>query len=684
MTSQQVAGLHPYITELSFLNNNKYPEISLSRPTSLEKTSPVVTNNSNIYDVTITETNGARTLNLMKYQIQDYHENHFVGKPARDKIPVCFDICASPVVCNPRLYLEDDSLYLIFGTTKGNVYRYERNDSYGSDINKLWDTSFNTVNNQVSDLLFNKESISDYIYPYRIETDGITLDRISISDGTFTTYKKITNIIGPSDIVLGLHTNSLYISFRKTGSLYITYADMSIPGDSVSTIIQRVTSGAEPPLILPYVDAVSLFYGFNNDRSNILQFANIITNIITVPIPSTDLTVPIYYNINKGLPPDGLYGEPAVANQTTFTCSYAVNPLNNNFIYIAYITTTNEIRVMKFYRTLIDNTIEKYKYLLMWSSRVGGFKGYEYTGGGLNIMAEDNGLIYVMARSDNIIRMWKINEFPLNLGHTHDNVLSASANTIPDMLSSLSNSYDIASLTNFHGDLPKFSEPIISSVVDRSGLKDITFRYLNYDLFILYPDLGNNLKTSVIDAFKVLYSNSSYQVPSAQEVLSGHNDKVVMTFSIPSGLTVPCVLQGTEILYYNIYNQSVDIIEIEKICVNDIVINQNGKHVKVLKHTISEIITSKTDSPSIIPVDYFGEDRPYKPLGISKDHGIFVNNGFVFTPDLKGIRTMQYGIPVTYHHLLLENDVNNCFVANGLYVDSLHNGPYVVCKAHRK
>ena len=171
----------------------------------------------------------------------------------------------------------------------------------------------------------------------------------------------------------------------------------------------------------------------------------------------------------------------------------------------------------------------------------------------------------------------------------------------------------------------------------------------------------------------------NYNAPAG--ILFNSTDKT-LTASFPVlNIIKPCVVRGTEIVRYAV--GKCEIAKIEDIRVGDMVINQDAKLVRVLEHRCNKILTDSWTAPHIIPTDFFGRGKPYKPLFISGDHGILhdrSNTGSVsrvYPYRLAGtFRRLPVNTQVEYHHLLLEDDKYNFFIANGLAVESLHKGVY--------
>lgn len=579
----------------------------------------------------------------------------------------------------PILKCVNDVLYLYHHADYSHVVSFSIENNFGADLVERWSSTFG-IQASVG-ILTNRYSIDNnglmlggsYIFPYYYLTSNSSayIYRITDADGSSTVQN--TYVLPQStNVSMALSYPSLYLVY-KANALYATYtADITTPPANL-TINQMITTNALVPQLIPHGDAVTLFYGFNPNVDNIIQFANLfILNDETTGDP-LGLGLPVFYNINRST----MYNEPDIFIQDNFHYSYTVNPTNDDYIYLAYITTTAEIRVVKLFRNelTVPTLFEQYKYMILWSTKVGAFQGFSYsgTGLGLHIIVDTTGKIYVFARQAESIYIWKINEFRLNLGHTFDTAITASANVISDFLNSITTKYDIRTLDPLLiYDLPEIRDVIISSVVDDGSNKRITLRYLNYDYFIGNTDARTELITGFQEAFEQLYVGTAYQVPSDGVVLEGDEEHVILVFSIPSARNNPCVLRGTEIVVSDGYNSS--FAPIETINNGSFVINHKGKMVRVKKHTAESLITHDITRPYLIPPHFFGHNRPYKTLAISGDHAILHSGKRLYPKDILGIKRLSDGIYIEYHHIEMENPAKNFFLANGLEVESLYFG----------
>jgi hypothetical protein len=592
----------------------------------------------------------------------------------------------------PILKCVDDVLYLYHHADYSHIVSYSIEQNYESDLVERWSTTFGpiaiqTISASIYDAKSNGLMIHNDIYPYHHVINHSTtyvyahVYRINDTDGT-QILRSGNNIhrtytIAPSatDVILELSYPLIYIVYKHP-ILYASHGDIasdingSIPGDDKLTIRQLITTNALAPIVIPHPDAVTLLYGFSPNTDNILQFANIFLVLDEDTDEAQGLGLPIFYNINK----TNLYSEPEAISQTNLHYSYTVNPSNDNYIYIAYITTTNEIRIVKLFRhELATPTLfEKYKYMILWSTKVGAFQGFTYTDQGLHILVDTSGIIYVFARMAETIYMWKISEFRLHLGHTFDVSITASANIISDFLNSVTTKYTVHMIDPLFSDEPEIKEVIISSVVDDNANKRITLRYLNYDYFISSDTARSELINGFQTAFNNLYLGTEYQPPSNGIVLEGDAEHVILVFTTPDARNNPCILRGTEILVSDGHTNS--LVPVETIKNDSYVINHQGKITRVKRHTCESLISRNVTRPYLIPSHFFGHNRPYKTLGISGDHAILYNGKRIYPKDIFGLKRIDDGMYIEYHHIEMEKPAKNFFFANGLEIESLYFG----------
>jgi hypothetical protein len=105
-----------------------------------------------------------------------------------------------------------------------------------------------------------------------------------------------------------------------------------------------------------------------------------------------------------------------------------------------------------------------------------------------------------------------------------------------------------------------------------------------------------------------------------------------------------------------------------------LVINHKGKAIRIKKHTFESLITHDVTRPYLIPRHFFGHNRPYKTLAISGDHAILHKGRRLYPKDIIGLKRLDDGLCIEYHHLEMEKPTNNYFLANGLEVESLYFG----------
>jgi hypothetical protein len=81
-TFQQAAGLHPFVTKIKIVNPAMYPEIVQKAPKTEEWCAPAITDDFNMYTVTVSTNEDTKTLSILKIQRQDYHEDYFTSELA--------------------------------------------------------------------------------------------------------------------------------------------------------------------------------------------------------------------------------------------------------------------------------------------------------------------------------------------------------------------------------------------------------------------------------------------------------------------------------------------------------------------------------------------------------------------------------------------------------------------------
>jgi hypothetical protein len=744
MTTQQVDVLYPYVYEMKIPDPLYYPDISL---TTIKTTNNTFAMGSDLNFYTGVIGADGSSAYLGKYQRQDFHEHYFTVKPAEDisasttytysQYTVSQDSVSNVLLPDIRTYIFNTKLYVLsmsqgdvshtyplntdetIALTSDATMKLEQFDIVNrlGDVEKNWEVlgpSLNFGFNQfgTSELwnvnqygLANASDADEgYIYHYLYTNSSphkLVIKKIDKSDGTIIDTTTVDNP-GPST---GSHSyvlvekpsytsTDVFIVTKGSLGLQIGHAVLQAGDISMSTTLQTmgghqsgVNVNASNPISYSYIDGDGvgnnlLIYSVVGIKHKIFFTDNVTAETTGIK----HFVKPLNYSIDK----TERFEEAISSASTDYAC--VRNPLNTNFIYMAYITADSQIRVIKLYRHINTDGISVY--LIMWASRIGAFadngSSYLYSNtdtdsNGLSMIVDKCGDIYVLARksSDNITKMWKIMEFNIDLGHTYSDVV-ADVSVIPNMLKNIDDNYSIITPERYLlANLPVINNVIISSVTSGEVI-NIVFKYLNYNVFEANDELTATLKILITDALTLLYTGSSVSVLNLDgegSHLTGTSES--LTIQIPSATVVkPCVLRGTEVVRLKSLRSnaadSYEFVPIEKIQVGDYVLNHDSKPALVLDHTKDIISTNDWTSPYIIPIDYFGKDRPYKTLYISGDHGI-KNHGKVVYPYrmYKAFKRLVVGSVVEYHHLLLENDSWNFYVANGLLVDSLHNGIYL-------
>jgi hypothetical protein len=113
-----------------------------------------------------------------------------------------------------------------------------------------------------------------------------------------------------------------------------------------SILVNEPDAGTVPcmPKMLSFANNKSLIYGFNNDTKNTIQL-NFIDDATTVD-QNAYLNPAYYYKINKF----EMFNEVLEPEQSNMVVSVTSHPDNEHFFYVAYITGTNQIRLMKLFK----------------------------------------------------------------------------------------------------------------------------------------------------------------------------------------------------------------------------------------------------------------------------------------------------------------------------------------------
>jgi hypothetical protein len=734
MTTQQVKNLHPFVYSIKILDLLEYPDISAIDMVTFNNDNAYAVSPS--FEIYGTKTSASDSTNsaLMKLRKMDIHEHYFsVTEPT--------DSSFDPVLYQPGSYQSpiSDGSVNITPITKARYYCNDlyvmaicKSDISGTDLSnntnvilqqfvplsKYGDLCMNweVTNLENRTAIYDPQhyanydrhgifgvSGEDHIYTYMhdacISVPTIYITKILRTTGAITTSFSITGI-GPSvnDIIIDKPSaleNDIFLTINKSSGLWLGTVSIDVVDTSLQQL-QKLSSSsiASKPATYPYIDAngigthVAIFSepGSKTDTIYITEAKTSISNSIKA------FNKPYTYTIDQTL----RFGNEDLDfdDQVYFDFASTRNPLNKDIIYVAYFTSSGYIRIVKLYKYLPTGKTRNV-YVILWATRadsVGsafmvGSKPFVHdsvSGNAINLIADNVGDLLVFARQANgVVYVWKVREYLLDLGHSQISDVTASPLTMTNFLANMEADYSAEGEGIYIGFLPKLNDVIFSSISTGDTI-DIVFKYINYDIFQSGTEdtdgktLIDRFVTNLTAALTVLYENSSITVvnlSSTGNTLEATN--ATITIKLPKGSAIkPCVARGSEVVRCTGALHS--LILIEKIHDGDYVLNQEGVPVQVLKHTVNTICTNKWTSPFIITKGYFGQGQPYRKLFISGDHGILFGNKRLYPYKMPGaFRQVPVNEIVEYHHLLLENHQTNFYFANGLLVESLHEGVYM-------
>lgn len=451
------------------------------------------------------------------------------------------------------------------------------------------------------------------------------------------------------EVTIACDKQTLHITYISGRSLFLRTALVDDP-ENVLSKAQLIYNSLDivppaPQLVLSN-DQLSLFYGANRDSDHVLRFGNsTITrnrsgNAIGMDIPIRSLLSRSKLNETKDV---------TQSNQRLHAVG---NVYNNRFQYVAYVTTGNEVCVVKLYE-------HENKTLRMWATRPGVFASNVVTD--FQLVCGDNGTIALVYTENNAaVRFYRIDEFSMDLGHSIGTI-TALTNTVPQMLDELTQ-------YSLNANVPV----VIDTVEQVANQTRLTFRYLSFNN-IDALNLADNVALTLQTFLRTLYRNSNIQINNVdgQFALSGDDDNTVAF--LPRGTTArPCVARGTDVfLCISDHGETprYKVVSIEEIDIGDRILTDTGKPGMVLMHLSTKILTEEHNAPYIVPVNFFDSDIPYKPLMISGDHAIKVGQkGKVLPSNIGVLQRFPLQREVEYHHLAIEDDAY--FIANGVAVES--------------
>ncbi len=717
MSLQQNVGLYPFVYDIITVDPMFYPDICTTSITSQSAPSFLLSDEYNIYGTLTHTVDNSVVLNIVRYQKQDYHQNYFTCTPALNyHTQTPLDICASyPYNFGEQLQLDtNNNIYLMYNLYRDIPHLYLNKYSIiggNCDLSLSWSvdildsTPFPPINTTYSrtqcGFMIETQGGSS-VYCYRLDVSAVTVVKCGKTDGTILgsgqttvpyTVNDITMLLAPNPIVNNIQItgfqNSAYLisTTNNPAAQYVNLSEVTSNPYTAPTAIQSLYNVPCQLAAVAYNDMLATIMVFNGNRglnSLAVDDVRLDASVGALCVPATNIIDKLTF-----------FNEIFSSTQRNAYVTLCTNPLNPNFVYVAYVTSTSNIRVIKFYRNNTSNTsIPSYSYLVMWATNVHAFGDYTVgsVGSTINMATDRLGVLYLMAYNvgTTLCRIWKISEFYMDLGHTQG-TLSAEANTIPNMLVEIDNLYTIAApLLPLQMSLCPYINAstgaplgtIITDVTPTGDGMKVKLSYINYDMFQLDASLTSGLQNAIGNGFNSLYQQSPLinilDNSLNRMIINGNDNYIVATVSLLTS-NQPCISQGTEIVKYEPSTRLAVLVKVETLHVGDYVVNQHGRPVQILDHTASTIYTDQNNSPYIVPANYFSMQRPYKQLYISGDHGILMDyrrHKMVYPYKLP-LRRLPLGIFVEYHHLRLFNDESNCFIANGLEVDSLHLVPYL-------
>lgn len=555
---------------------------------------------------------------------------------------------------NLNIYNSDNSYYIVYDDNEIiHVLCYDHNFSF------KWKCPI-----AISFIGYNLIIWNNSVYLYTYTDNLITLHLVNDDScgllQKFTTCKlKFIKCL----MVLDSDLETVYITIVNADyEIYIATASISESQlQSLEGFVQLFTStktststNTNTNIDMLYVNDGCYIIVDALDAIHICQISNIVTYN-----GETKCGNPSYHKIDKFHAFGELIND---EQQNTYLscCTY------KDFIYIIYIAGTDQIRIVK-----LEQSYTGYQPVIIWSTRLNAINYYYEESDKITLMLGQSGnlCMYVSSGLTYVIR-----EFIMDLGHTEGTVTN-DAESISIMLDNI--------IENYASNSEQVTTPFISDIYEKNNFVVLRFENLNYNIISVYGGIMNELGQLIIETFTDLYDETYINIYDFSEPLKfeGSNDYILVY--ITRGTTHhPCVGRGTEVILYNPTTSKPEIEKIENINEGDLVINQLGNSVKVLEHQVSVIWTQTHNTPYIVPVNFFGENRPYRSLMISSNHGILLNthNGdmkVIYAKDIPNLEKIDAGTIVEYHHLLLENHADNFFIANGLEVDSIHPGIFM-------
>lgn len=705
MANLQSINLYPFASRLKSVDSQEFPEIVDFLRTDFKEISKILMDK--YYNLYFVATEGPNN-NIKLYVMirQDFHRYYYSIEKVADLGRYPIDINGTRKV-NPLLIMTPtlDKLYVSYNASsydnvfsfagdptliikRYNIVRNIQKDftgvhgielagttdltNFSTDV--LYDDTRGNLLSGFNNFLY-ESNIYTYFYYVRKYPDGYRCEVVAY----------VGQASAPFDIPLSAKPSQVSVNFiNSNGNLRMIYTYVtelgelrlgSIGGDQsnqVETLILTDITIAQVHLKVLDNDHISLIFEKQDTVENYINFLYTSTVNEGPDGSISSFNTVYFFKIDK----TQQYNEEVDPLQTNKIISVVDNPVNSDISYILYVTSSGEPRLIKIYHEY-NSSKEYLKYTpkILWSTRDGVFE--EYLESYLDICGlslDENGNIYVSVKD----KIWKIDEFIIDMGHSVSTI-NQPPSTIPDLLKTLTTQYGMYTINN----IPQEGVPILDVVISSIELSGnnvvINFENLDHDEIVTYRSQTETLKQTVQDGFISLYENSDLDVFDVGNPQIPGGDDTNLLYSLPSGSSVkPCVVKGTDVIVCNSEGKDASVKKIENIEEGDYVLNHMNMPVKVIKRQRTSIVSQDHNSPYVIPENFFGDNRPYKKLLISGDHGIFLGKKKVFPERIKGLRRLPLGIHVEYHHLLLEDDHKNYFLANGLEVESMHIGMNII------
>jgi hypothetical protein len=750
MTTQQSKDVYPLVYQINIVDHTEFPDISITNRTLLDTDHSVaVADDYNMYTVMNTVGDADSSGSITKLQRQDFHEHYFVAETIdQSSGSMAYEPYVADSVTYPaktKIKYVDEYLYVMSLSSTTAKFRMEQFTIVGPphDLSLNWRVEdlgdqmryFQPERYDNHDLFgfvapAGEDRVWAYYYDYSLNGDSDEIDRHIM----LHRFDAITGVLDNSLALEGIfidgsvavngvrvdkpdadQTNLAVILNTGTKGIQLGHIDI-VDGVTISLGNTQAVSTAVSTMPASYSyyntsrGTVNTFmtYVETADTDNLISFADSTTTIPPTSTIPEYFTLPYRYSIDKTT----RFSESYSAAQVRYNFAVTTNPLNSNILYLGYITSDGQIRVIKIYRFLPTGQTN-YEYLLMWATVANGTQSAFSDPDGdftvpttttyqnsLSLTTDKCGELYIFCRTGpdgtGTLRMWKLREYELDFGQ---NILGATSNTdptlFPDFLAAVADNYSVMSQESslYLGHLPSVSDIIIANVQNIDNKFNIIFKYIDYDIFQSLTVLGSGLTVAeTFNADLITVLQGIYGTDNGISILNFNSDteliydgtrKTMIVIISATNIVKPCLTRGTQVIAHEKSTGQPYMTTIEKLKVGDCVVNQDAKPVKIIHHTRDTVVTDDWTSPYLIPPGYFGVGQPYSTLFISGDHGIRMtkSTGEVFRvypytitndrgrPELKRVKI---GTTVEYHHIKLEQE-DDFFMANGLLVEGLRN-----------